>query len=439
MRTEKLKIRRLPTPRIIALTVLIQCGWGWDATTADPLNKIVDWMAGRLAALESVEQTATLSIQIAFGEREDHMEQERRLFYQRPDRFHIISDMHVVVADGTHLQVAFPELDYFIKLPLDTDLATVIETEAEMVNAMVLPDVAALWSADPAVALQALVTQMTAEGLTLTIKDTIVHQGRPARHVRITDESGQGMLTDGLDVWIDEETGLLSGVAADLDFSGLMDAPEQVTAGTPTRYRLTYETQFIAINEPLGTDRFELDTTGWTELASFDELADRMQAASELPPARDWAGIPAPDFELELLDGTVFRLADQRGRVVLIDFWATWCPPCVESLPHLQSLYADLSGDNVVFLGISLDRLPQQQRVEAMLQQFDIQYKVGINAVGDIAAAYQVFSIPTLLIVDAEGIIRHQKVGFSPEQMGAVQEVLSESMNAAIKTTENNE
>ncbi len=408
-------------------------------TAPQTINEVVTWMADRLAALEAVEQTATMSIQLVFEDREEKTEEERLLVFQRPNHFRVASDMHILVADETYLSIAFPELGYFMKLPLTDELTVVIEEQAEMVAAMVLPDVAALWARDPAVALQALIATLESEGLTFAVKGWVEYEDRPALHLRITDKREHGMLADGLDAWIDAETGLIAGLSAEIDFSAMQADFGATAPGWPARYHLEYRTQFVTVNTPVTESRFTLDTDGWEQVADFDELADRMQAATERSAGREWVGTPAPDFELTLLDGEVFRLADQRGRVVLIDFWATWCPPCVESLPYLQALYADLPEDQVVFLGISLDRSTQRDRVQAMWEQFDIRYKVGINAGGDIATAYEVFSIPTLLIVDAEGIIRYQKVGFSPEQMAEVRTTLTQLLDAADGSPKLNE
>ncbi len=137
-------------------------------------------------------------------------------------------------------------------------------------------------------------------------------------------------------------------------------------------------------------------------------------------------GEVAPDFELELLEGETFRLADQRGKTVLIDFWATWCPPCVESLPYLQGMYEELASDDLVFIGVSIDRPGAEERVKQMVERFGLSYPVGINDDSLIAVAYGARSIPTLIIVDAEGVIRHQKVGFSASGMEEVKDILRE-------------
>lgn len=166
----------------------------------------------------------------------------------------------------------------------------------------------------------------------------------------------------------------------------------------------------------------------------FGELVSLIQALPERQrpepgvTATYGAGIgdAAPDFEVELLDGETFRLADQLGKTVLIDFWATWCPPCVESLPYLQTMYEELGGDDLVFIGISIDAPGAKEQIKRMVDRFNLTYNIGHNDDSLIAIAYGARSIPTLIVVDAEGVIRHQKAGFSVSGMQEVKEILRE-------------
>ncbi len=174
-----------------------------------------------------------------------------------------------------------------------------------------------------------------------------------------------------------------------------------------------------------GLTAYSLIRVDFSELARLiKSLPEREKAAPG--PQGPGEGAEAPDFELTLLDGETFRLSEQRGKTVLIDFWATWCPPCVESLPYLQSIYEEVEGDDVVFIGISLDRPGSEVQVERMLERFGISYLIGISEDPSIAMSYGARSIPTLIVVDPDGLIRHRKVGFSVSGMDTVKELLLE-------------
>jgi thiol-disulfide isomerase/thioredoxin len=134
------------------------------------------------------------------------------------------------------------------------------------------------------------------------------------------------------------------------------------------------------------------------------------------------AGNPAPDFEARLLGAEKpFRLADARGRVVLIDFWATWCPPCVKSLPALQKLHRRYAGDD----GVLVLTVNDGSNADADLQRFLARGKYDFPVVvdtGEITRAYSVKSLPTTVLVGPDGTVREVFVGIggrNPEQIEA--------------------
>jgi len=122
-------------------------------------------------------------------------------------------------------------------------------------------------------------------------------------------------------------------------------------------------------------------------------------------------GGPAPEFTLKRLDGSDVTLSTLRGKVVLIEFWATWCPPCRESLPNLQKLYSRFrkSGVRVISVAVKDNAAEVRNFVEKEGLTFDI--CMDDDAVSRL---YDVRGIPALFIVDTEGVIRHQLEGYRP-------------------------
>lgn len=113
-----------------------------------------------------------------------------------------------------------------------------------------------------------------------------------------------------------------------------------------------------------------------------------------------------PDFETESLDGQTIRLSDYKGKVVLLDFWATWCPPCVHEMPSVVAAYNKYHSQGFEIIGISLDRDKAKLRnfikdnnVE-WIQIFDID-----NGDDSIASVYKINAIPTPILIDKEGKI----------------------------------
>ena len=122
-------------------------------------------------------------------------------------------------------------------------------------------------------------------------------------------------------------------------------------------------------------------------------------------------GTPAPDFALKDLHGKTDRLSDQKGHVVLIDFWATWCPPCKRELPHIQRAYDRYKEKGLVVLTINLDL--RRDTVAYYMSENGYTFPVLLSD-GEVQLAYNVRGIPTLYIIDEEGIVRFYQRGIKP-------------------------
>lgn len=126
-------------------------------------------------------------------------------------------------------------------------------------------------------------------------------------------------------------------------------------------------------------------------------------------------GGEAPDFTLTDLDGREVSLSGLRGKVVLLEFWATWCPPCRESIPAMNEIYKRYSDKGLVLLGISVDK--GQNIVEDLrtfVREYSIQYSVAVDS-KNVSNLYGVYSIPTTVLIDRGGKIVLKNIGFSPE------------------------
>jgi len=115
----------------------------------------------------------------------------------------------------------------------------------------------------------------------------------------------------------------------------------------------------------------------------------------------------APPFTLPTLDGDTVSLADYRGRLVILDFWASWCVPCRLSMPTLEAMATELGGD-VVLLGVSLDRSAADARayVEAKAYTDLVAVYGSLTAARAVASTYGVLGIPRTFVIDREGIVR---------------------------------
>jgi len=122
-------------------------------------------------------------------------------------------------------------------------------------------------------------------------------------------------------------------------------------------------------------------------------------------------GYKAIDVSLKDLDGNPFVLSEQTGKVVVLNFWASWCPPCNEEIPYFNEAYKEVQGTDVVIIGIDLIDSDTLKDVEAKIAEHNIQYPIALDEGSIVANAYRVRNIPTTVIVRPDGVIHDVFVG----------------------------
>lgn len=141
-----------------------------------------------------------------------------------------------------------------------------------------------------------------------------------------------------------------------------------------------------------------------------------------VPPARQPEMIPveameivghaAPDIDLELKDGGRFKLADQRGKIVVFSFWASWCSPCRKELPALSTLAPQYK--DVVFVAINVDK--ERGPAEKFLSAVNFNLPIAFDPDAMTMGQFSVMSMPTMYVIDRKGNVFYKKVGFSEEK-----------------------
>lgn len=166
--------------------------------------------------------------------------------------------------------------------------------------------------------------------------------------------------------------------------------------------------------QPKPVDEFDMietdaeSTPAISGIAVVDE-ADQRAAADEGPHPSQ--GKPVPDVTITLLDDSTVRLADLKGKVVVLDFWATWCPPCIAGLPKIAAITKKLADRGVVMYALNLQQTPRTVRRHLEASKLDV-----LAAVVDtpILEAFGVGGVPHTVVIDATGVIRKVHVGFTP-------------------------
>ncbi|MFC6231753.1 peroxiredoxin family protein [Paenibacillus allorhizosphaerae] len=123
-------------------------------------------------------------------------------------------------------------------------------------------------------------------------------------------------------------------------------------------------------------------------------------------------GQQAPDFELTLLSGQQVKLSDYRGKTVILNFWATWCPPCRAEMPEMQQFYDAHQAEGTVILGVNATSTEVSVPVvKAWIEEWAITFPIPLDKQGDVSKQYRVNAYPATYVIDAEGIIRDKHPG----------------------------
>ena len=121
-------------------------------------------------------------------------------------------------------------------------------------------------------------------------------------------------------------------------------------------------------------------------------------------------GALAPDFTLRTLGGPNLRLQEQRGRVVLVNFWATWCAPCRQEMPHLSKLYDKYGSSGFVLLGVNVD--DDTKNAIDLATKLGLKFPVSLDSDKKVSRLYDLSAMPSTVLIDREGKVRFVHRGY---------------------------
>jgi cytochrome c biogenesis protein CcmG/thiol:disulfide interchange protein DsbE len=134
----------------------------------------------------------------------------------------------------------------------------------------------------------------------------------------------------------------------------------------------------------------------------------------------------ALDFTLEALDGNEASLSDYAGSVVLVNFWATWCPPCRDEIPHFEEASRMYRDEGLVVLGVNFQESAAE--VEPFVERLGVTYPILLDESGRVAKEYRAVGLPTSVLVDRDGVIQVRHSGYLSE--GQLERYLSKLLPA---------
>ena len=144
----------------------------------------------------------------------------------------------------------------------------------------------------------------------------------------------------------------------------------------------------------------------WT-FVSADESGS--STAGEIPAPRQ--GFLAPDFALETITGESIMLSDLRGQAVLVNLWATWCPPCRAEMPAIQKLYDEYKDQGFIVLGIDMAYQDDASAVQPFIQENGLTFPILMDETGQVAQKYALRSLPSSFFINRTGLIQEVVIG----------------------------
>ena len=131
--------------------------------------------------------------------------------------------------------------------------------------------------------------------------------------------------------------------------------------------------------------------------------------AGEIPAPRK--GFLAPDFSLQTSDGEMITLSDLRGQPVLINLWATWCPPCRAEMPTIQKLYDEYKDQGFVVLAVNMTYQDNPSAVLPFAQENKLTFPILMEGTGKVANKYELRSLPSSFFIDRDGFVQAVEIG----------------------------
>lgn len=168
-------------------------------------------------------------------------------------------------------------------------------------------------------------------------------------------------------------------------------------------------------------------------LLAFIALRYKDAFIKYLNPEAVAVGKPAPDFSLTGLDGRLVSLSDYRGKVVVVNVWATWCPPCVDEMPSLEKLHREFKDENFAILAVSIDS-DGAAAVAPFMKKHGLTFTALMDTRAAVQTSYRTTGVPETFIIDKKGILVKKVVGpldwAAPEVLRYIRKLIQEPFPA---------
>ncbi len=353
-------------------------------------------------------------------------EEERyTLAFGRPDRVALRAPTYAIVCDGNELWQHIDQLEQYTvgKIPSPLDLDKLDIAQFQVYHSYKHPVVELLLSekAGP----EQLVPDLAVFGE--TVREPL--DSRPGKRVR------GGMKTMPLpgksmnapfELWFSDETGLLGEIR--YDYTDPIRSRVGATRGGSgetkvNKYLVTYRLDPIRVNKEIPEDRFAFKP------GEYDRKMEQFRRPDSATWQQTLVGRKAPEFSGKDLAGQAVSLTDLKGKVVLLDFWATWCGPCVMAMPQIQKVADHFKGKDVAVIGVNGDDSSAHKVLPRFLDTNKITYRQLLDGNSGVSQKFRVSGIPCAVLIDKQGVIQMIRSGFAPGEERALAEAINKLLN----------
>ena len=395
-----------PRPATVPATVPVAKP---SVTITDEAKALMDKVSTAYLNLRSLEVAGTVSQDLDVAGQKQKQERQFGATYQQPNRFrHELKDEVVMGSTGQKLYTYSRRDNQYVmsEAPagkVDQDkLPYPIPNMLEMQN----PSLLLAMLKDPSHWIRENNTQII-KGENVTVGGTAC----PSLQM-------SGPTVPTVTLAVDPHSGLLRRMVVDLkkhfEKRGLPDVKSAaiiVEYATVTPNAQVNEAQFA-----------------WTPPAdAIDASKQAAETAERGSPADALVGKAAPQFKLASLEGPELSLADQKGSVVVLDFWATWCGPCRQAMPHLNQLYKDRKADGLKVWAVN--QREDKEKVSGFMKSNGLEMPALLDSDGAVADQYRVRGIPQTVVIGRDGNVKNVFVGFGPGS----EDMIKAAVDAALK------
>jgi thiol-disulfide isomerase/thioredoxin/outer membrane lipoprotein-sorting protein len=360
------------------------------------------------------------------------------LAWAQPNRLAVIADDFAICSSGKQLWLYTAALDQYTEGPapekLDYDRLT------EAIGADTVPHPVLYVLTHPEQKFETLFPMI--REFTAVIPEE--RDGRPGSRLAGVFDAAQTRFEIGpelvpFSLWFDATTGLLGEIRIDLTalIRKELELPEDGTSrpaeeslppGVPQRVdraRATVSLSDVRLDADIPADRFVFKPEpGAQKVDKFD-----FEEPMAMPDPQKLVGQPAPTFTGTGLDQKPLALESLQGRVVVLDFWATWCIPCVQSMPKIQKIAEKFADQPVTVVGINQDSRGKDQAVKQFLKDKKITFRQFLDPTGKLGRKFKVSGIPCTFLLDKKGIVQAVHVGLAPDG----EEVMTKEIETLLK------